>query len=93
MLGFIILAACAGPDAQEIAPRGDKGDTRGCRRLFPGRGNTMAAVAEAVGKEQRVWCWMLEASVWGAVRVSKLVVELVIAHTGEILFPLRCNKL
>lgn len=34
MLGFIILSAGAGPDVQEIAPRGDKGEARGCRRLY-----------------------------------------------------------
>lgn len=56
MLGFIILAACACPDAQEIAPRGDKGDARGCKAPVPRRGNTMAAAAGAVGREQRAWC-------------------------------------
>lgn len=40
MLGFIILAAGAGPDVQEIAPRGDKGEARGCRRLYRAREET-----------------------------------------------------
>lgn len=46
----------------------------------------MTTAAGAVGREQRAWCYMLEASDWGAVGISKLaLVEIAVINAQMIL--------